>query len=242
MMNLTMTYDHRLVDGAYGAPVPQGAARGARGVGRRVAAELFSLRVPPAVGLRGSGGYLMSLGGSVRGGLGSPARARGSRRARRGAGDGDLRSSTPRRSRRPAHRATARCTSPTAPTSRSSRRTAAGLDLPRPRPARLLPDPRLKRHGKDVKRSAATWRRRSSEPSRRSGSRPSGSTGSRASGSRRRAAQARVDRCPPLALDLDARVRAQCRPRPGSVHRAGSRPAGSKTRRSRRWPASSGAR
>ena len=49
----------------------------------------------------------------------------------------------------------------------------------------------------------------------------------------------RLDRRPRLAVGDDARLRAQRRPRPAPVHATGSRPAGSRTPRSRRWRASS---
>ena len=56
------------------------------------------------------------------------------------------------------------------------------------------------------------------------------------------AAEDRVDRHPPHEVDLDARLRAERRPRPGAVHATGSPRAGSTATRSRRWRASSAGR
>ena len=103
------------------------------------------------------------------------------------------------------------------------------VDLSRPRPARLLPDPRPQaaRQG----RQAVLPRPRGGDHPHgrdRSGSRRPGSTASPASGSQLAAAEARLDRRPHQPLGHDPRLRAERRPRPGAVHRLdhGLRPRG----------------
>ena len=103
-----------------------------------------------------------------------------------------------------------------------------------PGPARLLPDPRPQppRQGPEALRP----RPRAGDHRHGRPVRPRGDGDRRAHRrlARAAAAQARLDRRARLALGDDARLRAQRRPRPGAVHRRGSRPAGSRTPSSRR--------
>ena len=120
-------------------------------------------------------------------------------------------------------------------TSRSSRRTAAA-SRPSTRPGQLVCYPilDLNRHGKDLKRYVRDLEQAIIATVAPFGLEATPIEGLTGVWLEPAAAQDRLDRRPRLALGDDARLRAQRRPRPGAVHRRGSRPAGSRTRSSRR--------
>ena len=167
-----------------------------------------------------SGGYLMQLGlVPYREAWALQRSIAGGRLAGCDSGHDPAARAPARRHARPSHGRGGRAAHPGRRRGRTRRDRPRGqVHLPRPGPARLLPDPRPE---------PARPRRQALRPRPRGGADPDARLGrSRRPADRRAhrrlaasaAAQDRLDRRPRLSLGDDARLRAQRRPRPRAVH------------------------
>ena len=208
IMNLTLTYDHRLVDGAYAGRVPARPAGAARDMGRIGVLGRGQGGLPPQPRAR-----------PLPGGLGSAALARCRRLAGGDPGHGDPPRASAGDHARPAdgRRRAARARGRRGRDRRD--RPGRQVDLPRAGPARLLSDPRPRPGtARTSSATAATSRRR--HPDARglrasTATRIDGLTGVWLTPPPRKIASIGVHIA---ALGDDARLRAQRRPRSGAVH------------------------
>ena len=224
MMNITLTYDHRLIDGAYSGGLPARPPATARSLGR----ERLTARVA-------SGAYLLDAG------LLAYREALELQQSLAAAVSQRAIPETVVLLEHPPVVTTGRRTDcgRAAPSGGNRRRRGRDqpwrqVDVPRPRPARLLPDPRPQpsRQGPEALRPRA----RDGDHRHRRAVRPRGGDDRGPHGrlARATAPEARVDRGPRLAVGDDPRLRAERRSRYRPFHARGSRPAGSKMRGSRR--------